>query len=491
MVKKTGFLSGLIVFVMILLIPNDWGLEQKAKNMLACALLMAIWWLTEALPLAATALVPLALFPLLKIAGAGEVAPAYADPNIFLFMGGFMIAMAMQRHNLHRRIALHIIHRVGSSPKKIILGFMIATAFLSMWISNTATAMMMLPIGIAVTEHLNDFVRKQGKEVDRNLGLALMLGIAYSASIGGTGTLIGTPSNIVFAGLAARMAPHYRTIGFVDWLIAGIPVVVIFLPLVWFYLVNIAAPVRLIIPGRKDIIREELRQLDRMSKGEHITLTVFVFTALAWIFRKNIEIGQVHIPGWTDLLGIGNYVHDGTIAMAAAVLLFTLPTSIKKLEFTLNWDWAQRIPWGILLLFGGGFALAAGFQSSGLDLWLGSQFGSFSYKSVFILIVSVCFLLTFLTEITSNTATITMMLPVLAAMSVSLGVHPFLLMIPATLSTSFAFMMPVATPPNAIVFGSNYVRIADMARIGLVLNLIGIVLITTLMYLVIIPVLGL
>lgn len=490
MIKKTGLFAGLLFFILILLVPEQWNLEPASKRMLACAILMATWWLTEALPLAATALIPLILFPLLSIASTKEIAPSYGDPNIFLFMGGFMIAMAMQKHNLHKRIALSIIHLVGSSPKRIILGFMVATAFLSMWISNTATAMMMLPIGIAVTEHINEQISKNSHKKDKNFGIALMLGIAYSASIGGVGTLIGTPPNIVFAGLISNMSEIQDPIEFIDWLLIGVPIVVLFLPLVWFYLVNIAAPVRINLPDRKDLIKEELVALGRMSRGEIITLTVFVLTALAWVFKKNIEIGGVNIPGWSNLLGIEKFIHDGTIAMTGALLLFVLPTNFRKLEFTLNWEWAQKIPWGILVLFGGGFALASGFQSSGLDMWLGTRFSSINFSSYALLIVAICFLLTFLTEITSNTATITMMLPVLAAMALSLDVHPFLLMIPATISTSFAFMMPVATPPNAIVFGSNYLRIADMARIGVFLNLFGILLVTGLMYLIIIPLLG-
>lgn len=490
MIKKTGLFAGLLLFILILLVPEQWNIEPASKRMLACAILMATWWLTEALPLAATALIPLILFPLLSITSTKEIAPSYGDPNIFLFMGGFMIAIAMQKHNLHKRMALSIIHLVGSSPKKIILGFMVATAFLSMWISNTATAMMMLPIGIAVTEHINEQVSKHSDKKDKNFGIALMLGIAYSASIGGVGTLIGTPPNIVFASLISNMSEVQDPIEFADWLLIGVPIVVIFLPLVWFYLVNIAAPVRINLPERKDLIKEELGALGNMSRGEIITLTVFVLTALAWIFKKNIEIGDMIIPGWSNLFGIEKFIHDGTIAMTGALLLFVLPTNFSKLEFALNWEWAQRIPWGILILFGGGFALASGFQSSGLDIWMGGKFSSINFSSSLLLIITICFLLTFLTEITSNTATITMMLPVLAAMALSLDVHPFLLMIPATISTSFAFMMPVATPPNAIVFGSNYLRIDDMARIGVFLNLFGVLLVTSFMYLIIIPLLG-
>lgn len=494
-INKIGLLLGILLFIVILFLPTTNQFNTDIKKMAACSVLMAVWWLSEAIPLPATALLPLLMFPLLGLMPMKNTALSYADPNVFLFMGGFMIAMAMQRHNLHKRIALNIIHIIGTSPKRIILGFMIATAFLSMWISNTATAMMMLPIGIAVVDHMHSHIlkssNKRNTQNGRNFGIALMLSIAYASSIGGVGTLIGTPPNIVFAGISQKLFPEISAIGFVDWLIIGLPVVIVFLPLAWFYLVYIAAPVgRKIISGNRDIINEEIKALGRMKSGEILTLIIFCCTALGWIFRKDIVIGNVRIPGWSDLMGIAEYVHDGTIAIIGAILLFLIPTSFKKFEFVLNWEWAKKIPWGILLLFGGGFALAAGFQESGLDVWIGNRFGEIHYGSLLILIISVCLLLTFLTEITSNTATITMMLPVLAALAMALKIHPFLIMIPATISTSFAFMMPVATPPNAIVFGSKYLKIGDMARAGFYLNLLGVILITCSMYLIVIPLLS-
>ena len=405
-----------------------------------------------------------------------------------------MIAMAMQRHDLHKRIALNIIRIVGTSAKKIVLGFMIATGFLSMWISNTATAMMMLPIALAIVDHAYNLQAKsetKPKKENFRFGIALMLGIAYSASIGGVGTIIGTPPNIVFAGIAKSLFPEIPQIGFTEWMLIGIPIVVVFLPLTWFYLVNLGAPLKnFSIEGKQNIIHEELVSLGRMKPSEKFTLLVFALTSLAWIFRKDIELGNFSIRGWTNLLGIEDFVHDGTIAMAGALLLFIIPTSIRRKEYVLNWEWARRIPWGILILFGGGFALAAGFHETGLDMWIGNAFGNIHYGSILILVIAICLLMTFLTEITSNTATITMMLPVLAAMSISLQVRPFALMIPATIATSFAFMMPVATPPNAIVFGSKYLKIQDMAKTGLILNFLGVIVITLFMYLVAFPLLG-
>jgi len=432
---------------------------------------------------------------LLRIMSAKDAMLPYADRNILLFMGGFFIAMAMQRHNLHKRIALHVIRLMGTSSRRLVLGFMIATAFLSMWISNTATAMMMLPIGMAVISHVHTQIENENPDVSKDqhhsrFAALLMLAIAYAASIGGIGTLVGTPPNIVFAGIVRNTLPGYPEIDFVTWMKIGLPIVIIFLPLAWLYLVYIGSPPKMNrIPGGDVLIKNEIKALGKMSRGESITLIVFCLTALGWIFRTNISIGHFTIPGWTNMLGIEEYVHDSTVAMIGAMLLFIIPTDLRKHEFVLNWDWAKRIPWGILILFGGGFALASSFQFTGLDKWIGTMFAGISDASVLVLIISVCLLLTFLTEITSNTATITMMLPVLAAMALSMKIHPFILMIPATISVSCAFMLPVATPPNAIVFGSGYIEMHHMARTGFFLNLMGVIIVTSLMYLVIFPLL--
>ncbi|MBN1598861.1 MAG: DASS family sodium-coupled anion symporter [Bacteroidales bacterium] len=488
--KASGLFLGILAFTVILIIPTPGGMSVEAKRAAACTILMAVWWITEALPISVTALLPLALYPLLKIMDAKSVVIPYANENIFLFMGGFFIAMAMQKHSLHRRIALVIIYHLGTSPRKLVLGFMVATAFLSMWISNTATTMMMLPIGLAVINHVKDVL---GTKNDTKLkfGTALMLGIAYSASIGGVGTLVGTPPNIVFAGVIKTMFPGLHEIGFVEWMAIGLPIVIIFIPLTWLFLVYIASPPEVNkIPEGKEIISDEIKLLGKMSYGEKVTLTIFCLTALGWIFRKDIPLGAITIPGWSNLLGIDHMVHDSTVAIIGALLLFIIPVNLKKAEFILDWEWAKRIPWGILLLFGGGFALAESFQTTGLDISIGNIFSQINFSSGILIVFCICLFMTFLTEFTSNTATITMMLPVLGAMAVSFSTHPFLLMIPATIATSFAFMMPVATPPNAIIFGSNYIKIHQMARVGLTLNLIGVVIITLFMYLVAFPMLG-
>lgn len=494
--KRIGLIAGVLIFVTVLLLPASASMNVAAKRAAACAILMAVWWITEAIPIPATALLPVVLYPLLKIMNAKEAVLPYADRNIFLFMGGFFIAMAMQRHDLHKRIALHIIRIIGTSSRRLVLGFMIATAFLSMWISNTATTMMMLPIGLAVISHVKTQLENENAGIvseahNFRFAVTLMLGIAYAASIGGVGTLVGTPPNIVFAGIVKNTLYGYGDIDFAKWMTIGLPVVIVFLPLAWLYLVYFGSPPEIKqIPGSKMLINNEIKSLGKMSRGESITLIVFCLTALGWLFRTNINIGSFTIPGWSEILGIEKYVHDSTVAMAGAVLLFVIPTDFKRHEFVLNWEWAKRIPWGILILFGGGFALAASFQATGLDKWIGDRFAAINYVSILMLIVAVCLLLTFLTEITSNTATITMMLPVLAAMALSLKIHPFILMIPATISTSFAFMLPVATPPNAIVFGSEYIEMHRMAKIGFVLNLMGVIIITSLMYLVVFPMLA-
>jgi sodium-dependent dicarboxylate transporter 2/3/5 len=492
--QKFGLIFGVILFIFILMLPPASQMSVHAKNAGAVALLMATWWITEAIPIPVTALMPLILFPLLSIMTAKDVALRYADQNIFLFMGGFFIAMAMQRWDLHKRIALHIVKILGTSPRKIILGFMVATAFLSMWISNTATTMMMFPIGLAVILHAESMMKKETRAINREngkfqFGIALMLGIAYAASIGGVATLVGTPPNIVFAGIYKSLFPQATEIGFLDWLKIGFPFVIIFLPITWFYLTRIVLPPKIKkIPCGKEVIEKDLEALGAMKIGEKLTLIVFVVVALAWIFRKNIDIGFFTISGWSNLLGISDYVHDSTVAICGAVLLFLLPVNFRKREFVLNWQWAIRIPWGIILLFGGGFALAAGFQTSGLAQWIGERLSFLSGMPVIIMILCICLLLTFLTEVTSNTATTTMMMPVLSSMAVAMAVHPFLLMIPATISASCAFMLPVATPPNAIIFGSGYVRIPDMAKVGFFLNLIGALIITVLVYFLVIPI---
>ena len=487
-----GFWLGIVLFLLMLLLPRPAGMSPAAQKMAAIALLMACWWISEAIPIAATALVPLVAYPLLKILPTSEVARSYATHNIFLFMGGFFISMAMQKWSLHRRIALHIINLVGVKPSRIVLGFMLATAFLSMWVSDTATVMMMFPIALSVISHAG--VMGEGGNVDKqrsNFGFTLMLAIAYSSVIGGVGTLVGTPPNIIFAGTLRTLFPGAGEFDFFHWMMVGVPFVVLFIPIAWLYLVRVATSTsKQESLGSGDIIKKEIKKLGAMTRGERYTLIIFATTAFLWIFRRNIPIGKVVIPGWADLLGIGQYVHDSTVAIAMALVMFFLPVDLRKGDFLLDWEWAKRIPWGILILFGGGFALASGFSQTGLAGWIGGNLKGLGAVPVFGMVLLVSLLMTFLTEVTSNTATATTFMPILAATALAVRVHPFMLMIPATMSASCAFMLPVATPPNAIVFGSGYLTIPRMARVGVVMNFIGAALIFIIMNFLAVPLLG-
>lgn len=492
-------IAGLAVFAAILLLPTPEGMEPKGQKMLAVVVLMAIWWIGEGTSLAVTALLPLVLFPVLGILSSRETAPNYTNHLVFLFLGGFMIALAMEKWNFHKRLALFIIDKVGGGVRGIHFGFMIACAFLSMWISNTATTMMLLPVAMAVVRQIASQAYLDGKRgpeteqaIQQGFGLVLMLGLAYSASIGGVGTLIGTPPNIVFAGVYKKLFPDMPEITFFQWMVAAVPLVMAFLPLVGFYLYKIVSPIPLdkITFGEDPrIIKDEIATLGPINKAEKIIAVVFLSTALLWIFRKPIPIGTFEIPGWSSLFPNPKYLHDATVAMAMGLLLMLLPVNGRKgLElggkvehFALDWRTVEkRMPWGILLLFGGGFALAAGFGKTGLDHWIGNHLTGVASLPLWGVILIVCLGITFLTELTSNTATTTMILPIIAAAAVAANFHPLLLMIPATLSASFAFMLPVATPPNAIVFGSGWVSVAHMSKTGLALNLIGAILITTL-----------
>ncbi|MEM7416060.1 MAG: DASS family sodium-coupled anion symporter [Gemmatimonadota bacterium] len=469
MAKRYGLIGGVIVFVAMLALPGPGGLSPEGWRTAAVATLMAIWWMTEAIPIPATAILPLALFPLLGILDAPGASAPYASELIFLFMGGFFMAVTMEKWGLHKRIALRIMSFVGTSPDRLILGFMLATAFLSMWISNTATAAMMLPIALAVGE----MFRPQDKEGPYEFGIALMLGVAYSASIGGIATLIGTPPNAVLAGAASELLGY--EIGFVQWMGVGLPVTMVMLPLTWLLLTRVLYPPGPLTGDAAAIIDEERRSLGPVSRGEAITGAVFALTALAWVMRSEKSFGDVTIPG---LQTLSPSIRDSTIAMCAALVLFSIPVDWKKGEFTLDWKTAARIPWGVLVLFGGGLSLARAMDQSGLADWIGSVVASLGGTPAVVIVAAVAALVVFLTEMTSNVATTSMAMPVMAGAAVGLGMEPMLLMTSAALAASMAFMLPVATPPNAIVFGSGYLTIPQMVRAGIVLNLCAIVLIT-------------
>jgi len=485
---KIGLVLGPLLFLVLLIVPTPGSLPPAAMRMAGVAALMATWWITEAIPIPATALLPIPLFPLLGILNAAETPLSYGDRMIYLFFGGFLIAIAMQKVGLHRRIALRIIRAIGSSPSRLLLGFMVATAFLSLWISNTATTMMMLPIGIAVVLQMSEAASPDKAQLFReNFGLILMLGIAYASSIGGIGTLVGTPPNIVMAGFVRKLYPQAPEINFLSWMMLGLPLVVLYIPIAWLYLIRFGpdVPIQELEvfdqeSGAK-YIEDQLAALGPVRRGEKIVLVVFFLTAFGWIFRQPLEFGFYTTWGLTRVFTL---IDDSTVVMVMGCLLFLLPGEKDGGgRFLLNWKAVHEgMPWGILILYGGGFALAKGMEETGLALWLGGQLTWLQAVPVWVMILCTCLMMAFLTEITSNTAITTMMVPVLAAAAVAMGTHPFLLMIPATICASLAFMLPVATPPNAIVFGSGWIRIPQMARIGFWLDMIGVVLVTVLVY---------
>lgn len=458
--KRIGLLAGVVLGVVVYFVmPQD--LEQPARITAAIAALMASWWMTEAIPLAATALIPLVLFPALNVATVDDVAPPYANPIIFLFMGGFMLALALQRWNLHRRIALATVLLVGTKPKQLVGGFMIATGFVSMWVSNTATAVMMIPIGLSV---LGLVASTEGEEKPpKNFGIALMLGIAYSASIGSLGTIIGTPPNALMVGYLAEN--HDINIGFGEWMLVGVPMAVVFMAIAWFLLTHVLFKPEIDeIPGGRELIHDEFKKLGSMNHGEKLVLATFVLAAAAWIGVPLL---------WPDT-NIGNAV----IAMAVALILFLVPADPKNGVPLLNWSSAKELPWDILILFGGGLALSARFTESGLSEWIGNQVSALGGLPLVLIIAVASALVLMLTELTSNTATAATFLPLIGAVAVGLGYDPMLLVIPVAIAATCAFMLPVATPPNAIAYSSGHLEIAHMIKAGVGLNLIALVLTT-------------
>lgn len=457
---------GPLVFVLFQYIEPPEGLNPVAFMLLGITIWMAIWWVFEVVPISVTALIPIIVFPLFDVLTISETTAQYGHKYVFLYLGGFVLAVAIERWELHRRIALHIIKAIGSKASYLILGFMLATAFLSMWISNTATTVMMLPIAIAITNQINQ--QNQTGDNSSYFSKALMLSIAYSASIGGTATLIGTPPNLVLAGVLENT--YGIKIGFFEWMIFAFPVSMILLFICWKYLTLVAFKLKNVkFSDGKGQIKEMIAKLGQFSYEEKMVGLVFLFAALGWIFRGLLE---QFIPA----------IDDTIIAVCAALLLFLIPSKKKKGRMLLTWKEAVRIPWGIIILFGGGMALAKGFTETGLATWIAGQITLFEGVSVIVFILLVATLVNFLTEVTSNLATTAMLLPILAPVALSFNMHPYLIMIAVTLSASCAFMLPVATPPNAIVFGSNYLKVSDMVRKGFLMNVISIIFITLAVY---------
>jgi len=451
------------------------GLTEPGRATAGVAALMAVWWLTEAIPLSATAMLPLVLFPVMGIQPIKGAAAPYANDVIFLFLGGFILGLAMERWGLHKRVALITVMLVGTGPKRVIGGFMLASALISMWVNNTATTIMMVPIALSVIRMVAASHAPAGTKADDapspdpNFDSTLLLGIAYAASIGGVATLIGTAPNAIMKGF---IEDHLgREIGFVNWMMLGVPLVAVYLPIAWFYLTCVSQPVRLkSIPGGRELFRNELRALGRMAPGEWVVFGVFVTTVALWLMRPLIQ----EWAAGTALAGI----NDSSIAIFGAIALFVIPVRARERVFAMDWRTAERLPWGALLLFGGGLSLAAAITANGVDTYIGQLLGGLGHLPLWVAVAIVTTVVIFLTELTSNTAVTTALLPVLAAAAPSLGVDPMRLVVPAAVAASMAFMLPVATPPNTIVFASGRITIGQMARAGLGLNIVGIVLIT-------------
>lgn len=474
-----GVLFAVVVYIAL---PND--VEHAARLTAGTAVLMGIWWMTEAIPIPATALLPLVIFPIFDSEVAvNDVGASYGNNIIFLFMGGFLLALAMQRWNLHRRIALLTVNAMGTKPTMVIAGFMIATGFLSMWVSNTATAVMMIPIGVSVLVLVLDIGKKSGATpssdedapdaatitaavIKSNFGTALMLGIAYAASIGSLGTIIGTPPNTLLVGY---LEGEGISIGFLEWMIAGVPLAVVLLVIAWFLLTHVLFKPEIDdIPGGRNLIRGELHALGKMAQGEIRVAIIFCLAAASW----------VSVP----LLFDDPPISDTGIAMTAALLLFLLPSGTKAGVRLIDWETAVKLPWGVLLLFGGGLALSAQFQTSGLTDWIGSVAADLDTIPVILLVVVTTAAIIFLTEITSNTATAATFLPVAGGVAMGMNIDILVLTIPVALAATCAFMLPVATPPNAVAYASGYITIGQMMRGGVWLNLVSIVLVTIAAY---------
>lgn len=473
--QLVGFILGPALFILTMLFFEPDGLSPEGKSVLAVTLWIAAWWITEAIPIPAASLLPLILLPVTGAMPGSAVASSYGNDIIFLFLGGFFIATAMEKWNLHKRLALFIISLIGTSTQRILLGFMAATGFLSMWVSNTAAVMMMVPMGLAITAQIaSTLAGKPEEEELPKFEKSLIFGIGYAGTIGGLGTLIGTPPNII---LVAQMNELFGiSISFAQWMLFAVPVVMLMLISTWFYLgrIKFKTSIRQ-LPGGKELIQSERSKLGKTSFEEGMVGLVFVFAAFMWITREFLWVDGglfVPIPG----------ISDGMIAIMAAALLFIIPARGEASSRILNWSDSKDIPWGVLLLFGGGLAIAAGFRSSGLSDWMGEQLTMLDGFHLIVIISCATLLIMMMTEITSNTATATMILPVVAALAIALGIHPFALMIPCAMAANCAFMLPVGTPPNAIIFGTGKLKIIDMVRAGFSVNVFATIIIILAVY---------
>lgn len=471
-----GPLLAAIVYLFFDLVPGN----PFATKMAAVAIWMAVWWLTEVVHLAVTALLPVILMPMLGIADSKTTAFQYMDPIIFLFIGGFIIAFAIERWALHQRIALKILMIVGTSPSRILFGVMSTSFLFSMWISNTATVMMLISAVLAVIVQIEKHFREEHHS--HKMATALLIGLAYSATIGGMATLVGTPTNMIFLREYTEKFPQNNDMNFLSWFIIGFPVALVFLLITFFILKKmfIKKEAELIID--KQYFRDAYQRLGKMSYEEKIVSVVFCFTALLWFTREDIDFGFLVVRGWSNLFPYKNFLSDSTVAICMALLLFLIPSKAEKGRAIITWDDVTKLPYDIVLLFGGGFAMAKGFEISGLSNWFALQLKFSSETNVYVLVFGLCVIITIISEFASNVACIQLMIPILLAIQKTMGVHPLMLMIPATLAASLGFMLPVATAPNTIVFGSKRLKVKDMLRAGLILDVVGILLVTAASY---------
>jgi len=467
--KTLGLWLGPILFMAMLLMgQSQQAMPVDAWLVAAVGLWMAVWWSTEAVPVAATAFIPLILFPVLQVTPVKTVAQSYAHPTIFLFLGAFILALAVEKWSLHRRIALTVLSRTGTDGRKLILGFMIAASLLSMWMTNTSTAMMLLPIAASVAAMVAEKASGTSAESKRTFQVALLLSLAYATTIGGMATIIGTPPNVLLAGFIEET--YGLQIAFLDWMLIGLPLALVLLPLGWVVLTRIAFTVDIAESKEaSDVIADMRRQLGVMHASERRVGLLFLVVVFCWMTRS-----------WLNDFSSFEGVSDAGIVMAAALLLFVIPAGDASGQRLMVWEDVSRLPWGVLILFGGGLALAAQVSGSGLAVWLGESLLPVASLGVLVLIVAAAGLVVFLTELTSNLATAATFLPVIAAIAAQSGIEPLVLCGPVTLAASCAFMLPVATPPNAIVFSSGVLTIPEMVRAGFLMNLIALVALTIL-----------
>ena len=450
------------------MLPPPETMPLSAWHTAIAAILMAIWWCTEAVHVSVTAIVPLAIFPLLGIGDIKTVAAPYANPIIYLFMGGFVIALAVEKWDLHKRIALTILTSVGKSGPAIVGGFMLASAIISMWVMNTSTTLMLLPIGVSVVKIVSESADELNDTQKHNFQLAVLLGIAYSATIGGMATIVGTAPNAFFVGFMKENG--FTEIGFGQFMLVGFPLTLVMLPLAWFAITHIVFPIKF---STSDATRNHLYKLRAdlglMSIAEKRVSVVFASAAFLWMTRPLL-----------NMLSIFSGLSDAGIAMIAATILFLIPSANKNDPYLMKWETMSKLPWGLLILFGGGLSLASSVAQTGLADWIGESLVVLGGAGTIVLVIVITTLIAFLTELTSNTATTGTFLPVVAALAIGINVDPLIFALPATLAASCAFMLPVATPPNGIVYGSGYIRIPEMVKAGFVLNIIGIVVLSIL-----------